>query len=160
MMRTLAVVFVVLVVIAGIAAGVAIDRVWLLGGPPGGPPGGPHGGPPHGGPRGRPPVERFFEELTSELNLTAQQRDAIARVLDDAQRDARAIMEASRPALDAARDKTRARVLEVLTPEQRAKYEELEKKRPPPRMGPPDGPPHGGPPHGGPRHGGPPPPPP
>ena len=58
---------------------------------------------------------------------------------------AMSIMEASRPQLDAARDKTRNEVLSLLTPEQREKFLELEKAHrpmePPPFGGPPGPPP-------------------
>lgn len=150
MMRALAVVFVVLVFVAGTAAGVAVDRLWLLGdGPRHGDRHGPHGG------RMRPPPERFLEELTSELDLDAAQKERITVVLDGAQTRARAIMEGSRPALDAAMQKTRSEILEVLTPAQRGRFEELEKKRPPRPFGGPPGFGPGGPPDGS---GGPPPP--
>lgn len=129
--RGLALVFVGLVFVAGIAGGVAVDRLWLLDGH--GPRGGPHG---HG-PRGRPPQERFLEEITDELALDATQKQKVAAVLDGAQQRARSIMEASRPALDEAMQKTRSEVLEVLTPEQQARFLELEKQRPPRSFGPP-----------------------
>lgn len=143
-MRALAVVFVVLVFVAGTAAGVAVDRLWLL--DDHGPRHGDHHGP-RGGERGRmrPPQERFLEELTNELDLDATQKAKITAVLDGAQTRARTIMEASRPALDEAMQKTRSEVLEVLTPEQRARFEELEKQRPPRPFGP-GGPPGFGPP--------------
>lgn len=145
MIRVWTIVFVVVVFVAGIAAGVAGERL-LHAQRRGGPHGFGHGS-------RRPPQERLFEDLTNELSLSAEQRAQIAAVLDDAQRRARAIMEAQRPALDAARAVTRARVVAVLTPEQQARFADLEKTRgpgrgPPGMPGdmppPPDGP--GGPP--------------
>lgn len=144
--RALAIAFVVVVFVCGVFAGVAGDRLVLDADSHRD-----HHGPP--GPRRgeRPPVERYFDELTAELDLSAPQQQQLTAVLDAAQQRARTILEAQRPALNAAREQTRTEVLQVLTPEQRTKFEALEAKRTPPGVGPPDGPPsHRGPPPDGP----------
>lgn len=145
--RFFALVFVVLVFVAGLAGGVAVDRAVLLPRP------GEHGPRGHGPQHGRPPVERFLEDLSNEVGLSAAQKAQVATVLDHAQERARSIMEASRPALDAAQKQTRDEIVALLTPEQQARFAELEKTRLAPRPGLPGGPP--GPPGspGAPRHG-------
>jgi len=117
-MRVWAVVFVVVVFVCGIATGVAGDRLWHH-----------HRGPPSMGGSRRPPQERFFEELTAELSLSAAQRTEIGAILDDMQRRARGIMEASRPALDDVKKSSRDRIVGVLTPEQQARFIALEEER-------------------------------
>lgn len=121
-----------------------------------------------GEPHRRPPAERFVEDLTREVGLNAEQEAAVRSILDDAEQRALDVMKASHPALEAVRVETRGKVLEVLDPTQRAAYEALEQKRPPPAFGPPrrpgeggppappDGPPPDGPPPDGPPPGGPP----
>jgi Spy/CpxP family protein refolding chaperone len=134
-MRAGAIAFVVVVFVCGVFAGVAGDRLLSDGGRP-------HHGPP-GPPRhgARPPVERYFDELTAELDLTDQQQRQLTTVLDAAQQRARVILEAQRPALNTAREQTRTEVLQVLTPEQRTRFEALEARHAPPDVGPRFGPP-------------------
>lgn len=139
MSRPLAIAFLVLLFIAGIAAGVFIDRIFLL------EPRGPRGPGPHG-PQGGPPPAMFLRVLTDELSLSDEQAARIASILEDAQRDAHATLEGARPALDAVRTKTSEQIQAVLTPEQRARFQHLEQTRPPMPLGPP--PPFGGPPPG------------
>jgi Spy/CpxP family protein refolding chaperone len=154
-MRALAIAFVVVVFVCGVFAGIAGDRL-LLDAEGGRAQHGPPGPPRHGA---RPPVERYFDELTAELDLSAPQQQQLTTVLDAAQLRARVILEAQRPALNAAREQTRTEVLGVLTAEQRTRFEALEARRAPPDVGPPNGPPGPDGPHGppGPRDGPPPP---
>lgn len=71
--------------------------------------------------RRRPPMERLIHR---QLGLTDEQQDRIDRILDDA-----------RPRYQAVRDSTRAEIDRVLTPEQRAKWKEIESRLPARRRG-------------------------
>jgi len=77
--------------------------------------GGPRGGRIRGE-RGRPSPERM---IFRQLDLTDEQRTRIEEILDSA-----------RPRYAAVRESTRAEIDRVLTPEQRAKWKELEERFP------------------------------
>ena len=68
------------------------------------------------GERGRPSPERM---IFRQLDLTDEQRTRIEEILDSA-----------RPRYAAVRESTRAEIDRVLTPEQRAKWKELEERFP------------------------------
>lgn len=102
--------------LAGMAAGVGVDRLLLLPANPrfgGGPPGPPH------------------EMLQRELGLDDAQATKLRAIFDDARREAESIHQSSRPELDAIFERANARVRGLLTDEQRARFEELQKNRPP-----------------------------
>lgn len=154
---------------SGFALGVAADRLLWAGRadirqdmpnrrPGGGPPGGP-------GRMGPPPPERVVEHLSRELDLTEEQRAALATILQEEFDAVDALMAQTRPQLDAHHQRARARTLELLTPQQRVRMEDLRLPlgpppggHPPPHRGPPGGPPprDGPPPHDGPPGHGPP----
>lgn len=69
-------------------------------------------------------VDRF----TKELNLTPQQRDQLARILDETGQQYQALHEQVRQQYNAIRQSGRQRIREILTPEQRTRFEEIVKK--------------------------------
>jgi hypothetical protein len=150
MTKSLAVAFLVLLFIAGIAAGVAIDRIFLL-------EGGPRGGPP--GRHGPPPPELLLARIDRELALTDAQKPVVHAALEEAQQTASGVFARTRPELDAARATARTKIRAVLDDAQRTKLDAMLADME--RRGPPGGPPGGPPPHGprdgrGPPPGGPP----
>jgi periplasmic protein CpxP/Spy len=73
----------------------------------------------------RPGSAEDRERMARELGLTAEQRTRIDEILDEQQRQIRAIMSETRPRTREVLRETRTRIEEVLTPEQRARFEEL-----------------------------------
>ncbi len=99
---------------AGAAAGVALDR--RLGAPAATPT------PVESERRdGRTTIERFADDL----GLTAEQREAIAPVLEDVRIQMRDVFDRVRPEYRAIVDSARARIESFLTPAQVARYREL-----------------------------------
>lgn len=99
---------------AGIGAGIAVDRLWLE--------------PAHAervGRRGGPSPERLLAKFKKQLDLSAEQADAISKILEDVDAQMRAIHAQLGPARAELREQTRARILELLTPEQAAEYEKI-----------------------------------
>lgn len=112
------------------------------------------------GPRPPPPpevrIDRMLDVFARRLELTADQRAQIRRILLEGERDARAILERARPELEARRASLEAAIVDLLDEPQRVRYREmLPDGLPRPPGGPPGGPPPGGPP--GPGRRGPPP---
>lgn len=110
------------------------------------------------GPPG-PPVPRrvVMDELGRTLDLTPEQRDAVGRLLDESRREGDEMRRELRPRLEAHLAETERKLVDLLTPAQRERYEALRKDRhlrpewlflgpPPERPGPPGRPP--GPPMG------------
>ncbi|MGK3998268.1 hypothetical protein [Sorangium sp. So ce1024] len=95
----------------------------------------------------RPPTEARAQfrlrAMRRQLDLTRSQVREIRATLAEAEAERERLLGACRPALDELRDRTDARVKSVLTPEQRARYEEIEAERWQ-RPGPPRGPGHRG----------------
>ncbi|WP_437622301.1 hypothetical protein [Sorangium sp. So ce1151] len=96
----------------------------------------------------RPPTEARAQfrlgAMRRRLDLTSDQVRELRATLAEAEAERERLLTECRPALDALRDRTDARVKSVLTPEQQTRYEELEaerKQRPGP---PPHGPGHPG----------------
>lgn len=92
-----------------------------------------------------PPAEaraRFrVEAMRRHLDLDDAQARELEVIFDEAETEREALMRSCGPGLEELRTRTEARVDAVLRPEQRARHEELERRRP--RR----------PPHGGGRHG-------
>jgi Spy/CpxP family protein refolding chaperone len=133
----LAVLVLVIAVLAGGIAGVAVDRLLLL----------PTMGPDHGrgGPHGRPPRDRDFRDrFAREVGLTPEQQIRIDSIMDRQGRELRAVRGQVQPQLDSIVGRTRRAFDSVLTPEQRKKAEAVRKRHPPP-PGPPPGELPGGP---------------
>lgn len=125
-------------VLVGGTAGVAFDRLVLLPARFGPPPFGP-GAPP--GPRHeRAARERFAREL----GLSDEQRVRIDSLMERQIREIRAARTTVQPRLDSIIGETRRAIDSILTPDQRAKAEEMARRRP--RRPPLDGPMPGGPP--------------
>jgi Spy/CpxP family protein refolding chaperone len=127
----LAVLVLVIAVLAGGIAGVAVDRVLLL------PPMGWDHGP--GRPHGRPPRDRDFRDrFAREVGLTPEQKVRIDSIMDRQGRELRAVRGQVQPQLDSIISRTRRAFDSVLTPEQRKKAEAIRERRPRP-PGPPPG---------------------
>jgi Spy/CpxP family protein refolding chaperone len=77
----------------------------------------------------RPPEKekagRGLEKIRGELNLTDEQTKSVSAILDDTRNEYRALRAELRPRFDAPRQKARARIREVLTPEQRQKFDAI-----------------------------------
>src|SRR5438552_6830691 len=75
-------------------------------------------------PEARERAERF-EKMRSELGLTDQQTTAVRTILDETRNEYRALRTELRPRFDEPRQKARARIRALLTPEQQQKFDAL-----------------------------------
>ena len=110
--------FVLLVFVAGLAAGVVV-RPWLVPGPPRG-----------FGPRGlvgRPSpdrmTERLLERISAEIALTPEQGQRLRAVFDGRQRRLREINEEVRGRFETQQAEMNAEISAILTPEQMQIFE-------------------------------------
>jgi Spy/CpxP family protein refolding chaperone len=78
------------------------------------------------GPRG---PNRMVERLRSDLNLNDEQVQKIKSVFEESRKEFHPSRFAECPGVKESRDRTRARVREVLTPEQQKRYDEINTKR-------------------------------
>jgi Spy/CpxP family protein refolding chaperone len=121
---------VVIAVLAGGLAGVALDRLIFL----------PHAhrdawhahGGPRGGPGGPPRDREFRHRFARELGLSAEQQIRIDSIMDRQGRELRVVRSQVQPQLDSIVTGTRRALDSVLTPEQRKKAEEIRKRHPRP----------------------------
>ena len=95
--------------IAGAVVGVGVDRLWI------------RDDVAQRTPRAMRAPERQLERFRRRLDLTDAQAAAIGTILQQLQRDVRDHQEQSR----AARQRSRAAILALLTPEQATKYEKM-----------------------------------
>lgn len=131
-----------LALLVGGLAGVALDRHVLLG----------HGF--HGGfDRRRPLRDREFRKrFAKEVGLSPEQQIRIDSIMDRQGRELRAVRRTVQPQLDSIIGRTRRALDSVLTPAQREKAQEIRRRHsrppgpPPGDFGGPDGPPPGEPP--------------
>lgn len=72
----------------------------------------------------RNPHERF-EKMRSELNLNDEQTKAISAILDEARNEYRALRGELRPRFEEPRQKARARIRALLSPEQQQKFDAI-----------------------------------
>ncbi|HSQ25408.1 MAG TPA: hypothetical protein VLN44_13375 [Pyrinomonadaceae bacterium] len=72
----------------------------------------------------RNPHERF-EKMRSELNLNDEQTKAISSILDEARNEYRALRGELRPRFEEPRQKARARIRALLSPEQQQKFDAI-----------------------------------
>jgi Spy/CpxP family protein refolding chaperone len=77
-----------------------------------------------------PGLEGRFDDLREALDLTPEQAREIAAIRERGRREADALREELRPRIERHLEQMRERVLAVLTPEQRARFEALERERP------------------------------
>ncbi len=119
--RLLAVLALLLAAIGGVAAGVALDRsMWQSR----------HLGFLARGTAFRPPPNRhprseLLDRLDASLDLTGEQRVRVDSVLARREADMRALRDQVRPRFDSIAGRTRTDLLQILTPEQRGRFEEL-----------------------------------
>jgi Spy/CpxP family protein refolding chaperone len=87
------------------------------------PPGGPHPPPP-------PPARgtMLMEQLTRDLELTKDQRQRIAGIVEDAERRILGVRRKYLPAMKEIEDQTFGLIKEKLTPDQRKKVEDLQER--------------------------------
>jgi Spy/CpxP family protein refolding chaperone len=67
----------------------------------------------------------FFERLESRLDLTAEQSRQIGEILQDAREEGRAMHEEMLPRVHGLIEATQESIREVLTPEQREKFDQI-----------------------------------
>jgi hypothetical protein len=125
--RMLAAIVILLVGLAGIAIGAAIDRAvehrrmmsYFVGGKT---------------PKGPPPEARrwVLSRLQHELELTPTQREQVDSVLARREADVRALMAEVRPRFEAISERTRRDIQTALTPEQQERFKEMKEKAAPP----------------------------
>jgi Spy/CpxP family protein refolding chaperone len=65
------------------------------------------------------------EQLSREVALTAEQQNQVNAILDEAQTEYKAIHAISDPQVDAVRQKSRDKIRQILTPDQKPKFEEF-----------------------------------
>jgi len=65
------------------------------------------------------------QQLVQEVALTEEQQKQVTAILDQAQLDYKAIHAVSDPQVDAVRQKSRDKIRQILTPEQKPKFEEF-----------------------------------
>jgi Spy/CpxP family protein refolding chaperone len=68
------------------------------------------------------------EQLAREVGLTAEQQSQIGAILDQTQLEYKAIHAVSDPQIEAVRQKSHERIRQLLTPEQKPKFEEFLRK--------------------------------
>lgn len=66
-----------------------------------------------------------FEKMRAELNLTDEQTKAVSAILDETRNDYRTLRAELRPRFEEPRQKARARIRALLTPEQQQKFDAL-----------------------------------
>lgn len=67
-------------------------------------------------------------QLIEEVGLTPDQQTQVVAILDQAQNDYKAIHAVSDPQIDAVRQKSRDKIRQILTPEQKPRFEEFLRK--------------------------------
>lgn len=71
---------------------------------------------------------QILERFNQELQLSAAQRASLEAISKDLQAQFKTIREQTKPQMNEAREKARSRIREILTPEQKPKFEELLKR--------------------------------
>ena len=66
-----------------------------------------------------------FERMRQQLNLTDQQTTAVRAILDETRNEYRALKTELRPRFEEPRQKARARIRALLTPEQQQKFDAM-----------------------------------
>jgi hypothetical protein len=131
--RTTAIVVVLAAFAAGLLAGVAGDRIYLI-----------HKGryyPTRGG--GRSMAKHLVEKLDRELHFDGDQRKKVETIVESHRKHFESIWASARPAIEKELEATNAEIEKVLTADQRAKFKsmQLRMKNRHHGEGPPPGPP-------------------
>ena len=109
--KLIAAIVVVVAFVAGIVIGVAGDRFWRF-----------H----HPGRRAPHMMTALIlRRLDHELSLTPQQHDAVQKILDAREQRVNALMSGVRPQIRQQIDAANAEIEKLLTPEQRAKFQQM-----------------------------------
>jgi Spy/CpxP family protein refolding chaperone len=66
-----------------------------------------------------------FEKMRTDLNLTDQQTTAVRSILDETRNEYRALKTELRPRFEEPRQKARAKIRALLTPEQQQKFDAM-----------------------------------
>lgn len=110
--------------LVGVLIGGLGVHVWYATRPPGPPPPGPaRGERMHDGP--------FGPRLMRTLDLTDEQRERIEAILEESRREAESLREEIAPRIREQAERTRARLAEVLTPEQLERFDALMRRHGP-----------------------------
>jgi Spy/CpxP family protein refolding chaperone len=83
----------------------------------------------HGGPFPGMGSHWLSDDLARNLNLNDQQQKQIDGILEEARNDARQLRAQVTPRLNELMQRTHARIAQVLTPEQKAKFEQYHLER-------------------------------
>lgn len=75
-----------------------------------------------------PPHERF-EKMRRDLNLNDEQTKAVSAILDETRNEYRALKTELKPRFEEPRQKARAKIRALLTPEQQQKFDALVAQR-------------------------------
>lgn len=110
---------ILVVFLLGSVTGASIDRLVFLKGQSG----------PHSGGGGRGGRGQMIEMMKRDLNLTDEQTTTIRAIFEDMRKEFSPRRFDECPGVKESREKSRARVRAVLTPEQQKKYDEINAKR-------------------------------
>ena len=70
-------------------------------------------------------MHEHFEKMRQELNLTDQQTTQVRAILDETRNEYRALRRELKPRFEEPRQKARARIRALLTPEQQQKFDAM-----------------------------------
>src|SRR6267143_3995551 len=70
-------------------------------------------------------IHERFEKMRRELNLTDEQTKSVSAILDETRNEYRSLRAELRPRFDEPRQKARARIRALLTPEQQPKFDAM-----------------------------------
>jgi Spy/CpxP family protein refolding chaperone len=128
MKRSLAIVYVAGLFLLGVLIGALGNQLWhshrTIPGPHG-PPGGRMAGHEAGRRPGHGPGPFFLDRLSRQLKLSDEQKQRVAEIIDESHRQAGELRQEMLPRVEAQLEQTRLRILELLTPEQREKFDEF-----------------------------------
>ncbi|MBP6821864.1 MAG: Spy/CpxP family protein refolding chaperone [Acidobacteria bacterium] len=117
--KTQAWMLMLVVFLLGGVTGASVDRFWFLKGQNASPP-------KRGSERG---PGRMVERLKTDLNLTDEQAAAVRVIFEDMRKEFPPSLINECPGVKESREKSRARIRAILTPEQQGKYEAMNTKR-------------------------------
>ena len=107
--KGLALAFYLAAAVAGVAIGVAVDRLLMP------------------GPSTRATVRDMRDRFAKDLKLNADQRSAVENILDARFRAESILVVPIRPQLDSIRAEARTKISAVLTPDQKRVYEQMQR---------------------------------